>query len=126
MIIPISTAYAVCESFGLESGMNHKYKEAPEFYGLLTIMIFLSSLLVLIPGLSMVKMMLVTQQLAGLLCPIILIFMVLLTNNREIMGDYVNNRLQNIVIWLTVIFIAMLSVILFLSPIIDRLLHIAG
>lgn len=120
MIIPISTAYAVCESFGLESGMNHKYKEAPEFYGLFTIMIFLSSLLVLIPGLSLVKMMLVTQQLAGLLCPVILIFMVLLTNNREIMGDYVNNRIQNIVIWLTVIFIASLSVILFMSPIIDR------
>lgn len=121
MIIPISTAYAVCESFGLESGLNHQYKEAPAFYSIFTAMILLSSLLVLVPGLSLVGMMLITQQLAGLLCPVILIFMVLLTNNKEIMGDYVNNKLQNIVIWITVIFIIILSIILFILPFISTL-----
>lgn len=119
MIIPLSTTYAICESFGFESGLNNTYKEAPIFYGIFTFMIIFSAALVLIPGLSLVQIMLFTQQLAGMLCPIILIFMVLLTNDRNIMGEYVNNKLQNVIIWITVIFIIILSVILFLSPIIN-------
>ncbi|OBR96424.1 MULTISPECIES: Nramp family divalent metal transporter [Clostridium] len=116
MVIPLSTSYAICECFGLESGLDHKYKESPAFYGIFTFMIIFSSIIVLIPNVSLVGVMLVTQQLAGILCPIILIFMVLLTNNKELMGEYVNNGLQNIIIWVTVIFIIVLSVILFVSP----------
>jgi NRAMP (natural resistance-associated macrophage protein)-like metal ion transporter len=119
MIIPLSTSYAICESFGFESGLNHKYKEAPAFYGIFTFIIIFSSILVLLPQVSLVGVMLVTQQLAGMLSPIILIFMVLLINKKELMGEYVNSRLQNIIIWITVIFIVTLSVILFLSPIIN-------
>lgn len=122
MIIPLSTTYAICESFGFESGMNNKYKEAPIFYGIFTFMIAFSALLILIPGLSLVKIMIITQQMAGILCPIILIFMVLLTNDKNIMGQYVNNKLQNIVIWITVTFIVFLSIILFISPILDLIL----
>lgn len=116
MVIPLSTSYAICECFGLESGLDHKYKESPAFYGIFTFMIIFSSIIVLIPNVSLVGVMLITQQLAGILCPIILIFMVLLTNNKELMGEYVNNGLQNIIIWVTVIFIIVLSVILFVSP----------
>ncbi|MBP2032125.1 Mn2+/Fe2+ NRAMP family transporter [Clostridium algifaecis] len=116
MIIPLSTAYAICESFGFESGLNHKYKDSPVFYGIFTFIILFSSILVLIPDVSLVGVMIVTQQLAGILCPIILIFMVLLTNNKEVMGEYVNNGLQNIIIWITVIFIITLSLIIFISP----------
>jgi Mn2+/Fe2+ NRAMP family transporter len=123
MVIPLSTAYAICESFGFESGMNHNYKDAPAFYGITGFMIFTSAVLVLIPKVSLVGIMLVTQQLAGILCPVILIFMVLLTNNKELMGQYVNNKLQNVIIWITVIFIAVLSIILFISPLIDNFIH---
>jgi NRAMP (natural resistance-associated macrophage protein)-like metal ion transporter len=122
MIIPLSTSYAICESFGFESGLNHKYKEAPAFYGIFTFIIIFSSLLVLIPNVSLVGVMLVTQQLAGMLCPIILIFMVLLTNKKEVMGQHVNNGIQNIIIWITVIFIVTLSLVLFVSPLINLIL----
>lgn len=116
MIIPLSTSYAICESFGFESGLDHKYKDSPIFYGIFTLIILFSSIVVLIPDVSLVGVMIVTQQLAGMLCPIILIFMVLLTNNKEVMGKYVNNAFQNIIIWITVIFIVILSLIIFISP----------
>lgn len=122
MVIPLSTAYAICESFGFESGMNNSYKDAPAFYGITGFMIFTSAILVLIPKISLVGLMLVTQQLAGILCPVILVFMVSLTNNEELMGQYVNNKLQNIIIWITVVFIAVLSIILFIFPILDKII----
>lgn len=122
MIIPLSTTYAICESFGFESGLNNSYKDAPIFYGIFTFMIIFSAALVLIPGLSLVNIMLFTQQLAGVLCPIILIFMVMLINDKNVMGEHVNNKLQNVIVWITVIFIIALSVILFLSPLINILL----
>lgn len=124
MVIPISTAYAICEAFGFESGLNHNHKEAQAFYGIFTFMIIFSSVLVLIPNLSLVGLMLVTQQLAGILSPVILIFMVILTNKKDIMGKYVNNRIQNIIIWITVIFIVILSLILFVAPLIERIFGI--
>ncbi|MDP4145732.1 MAG: Nramp family divalent metal transporter [Bacillota bacterium] len=120
MIIPLSTTYAICEAFGLERGLNNSIQEAPAFYGIFTFMILFSAVLVLIPKLSLVGIMLATQQLAGILCPVILIFMVLLTNKKDLMGKYINNKLQNIIIWITVGFIVILSVILFLSPVINR------
>ncbi|MDD3224396.1 MAG: Nramp family divalent metal transporter [Clostridium sp.] len=116
-VIPISTTSAICESFGFERGLNNDLKDAPIFYGIFTFMIVLSALLVLIPGLSLVQIMLVTQVIAGVLSPIILIFMVKLINNKNIMGKYINNKAQNIVIYVTVIFIIILSIILFINQI---------
>ena len=121
MIIPLSTTYAICEAFGFESGLDNSYNKAKTFYNIFTFMIIFSAALVLIPNLSLVDIMLVTQQIAGMLCPVILIFMVLLTNNRSVMKEYINNRLQNIIICITVLFIVTLSVILFMSPILDKL-----
>ncbi|MHC6180117.1 Nramp family divalent metal transporter [Clostridium sp. JNZ X4-2] len=121
MVIPLSTTYAICEAFGFEGSLNDSFNEAKVFYGIFTFMIIFSSALVLIPKLSLVGIMLVTQQIAGILCPVILIFMVLLTNNKDIMGDYTNNKFQNTVIWITVLFIVILSVVLFISPILDKL-----
>jgi NRAMP (natural resistance-associated macrophage protein)-like metal ion transporter len=122
MIIPLSTTYAICEAFGFESGLDNSYSKAKTFYNIFTFMIIFSAGLVLIPNLSLVGIMLVTQQIAGMLCPVILIFMVLLTNNRIIMKEYINNRLQNIIICITVLFIVTLSLILFISPILDKLI----
>ena len=121
MVIPLSTTYAICEAFGFESGLDKSYNKAKAFYGMFTFMIVFSSAIVLVPKLSLMGIMIITQQIAGMLCPVILIFMVLLINNKNIMKEYINNRLQNVIIWITVIFIVLLSVILFISPILDRL-----
>lgn len=118
-IIPISTTFAICESLGFERGMDHGVKEAPVFYGIFAFMIVLSALLVLLPNKSLVNLMLGTQQLAGILSPIILIFMVMLTNKKDLMGKYVNNKVQNVIIWVTVAFIVTLSIILFVNPLIS-------
>lgn len=122
MVIPLSTTYAICEAFGLESGLDNSFREARAFYGIFTFMIIFSSSLVLIPRLSLVGIMLVTQQIAGMLCPVILIFMILLVNNNEIMKEYTNNKLQNIIVYITVIFIITLSTVLFIYPVLEKLI----
>lgn len=114
-VIPLSTSYAICEAFGWESGVDNDYKEAPAFFGLYTGIIILGGLFILLPGISLIKIILVTQQVAGILSPIILTFMIILINDKRIMGKYVNGRTQNIVAWATVVFIITLSVVLFLS-----------
>lgn len=125
-VIPLSTTYAVCEAFGFERGMNNDYDEAPIFYGIYTFMIIFGAIIVLIPGLSLVNLMLVTQQLAGMLCPVILIFMTIITNRKKVMGSYTNNKLQNIIIWITVGFIVILSVTIFLFPLIERIMTLVS
>lgn len=116
-IIPLSTSYAVCEAFGFESGVDNKIKEAPVFFGLFLFMIIASAVVVLIPSLSLVNIMLVTQQLAGVLCPIVLIFMIKLVNDKEIMGKYVNNKFQNAIVKFTVVLIIVLTVLAFIGGI---------
>lgn len=113
-VIPLSTSYAVCEAFGFESGVNTKARDASIFYGIYTLMIILGAAVVLIPGLSLVSLTLFTQQLAGMLCPVILIFMTLLVNNKRIMGKYVNNGLQNVLSMATVVFILAMTILLFI------------
>jgi Mn2+/Fe2+ NRAMP family transporter len=118
-VIPLSTSYAICEAFGWESGVDNKYMEAPAFFGIYTLIIALSSLLILIPGLSLMKLIIVTQQIAGILSPIILTFMILLVNDKSIMGKHVNSKMQNIISTTTVLFIASLSLILFVLPLLS-------
>lgn len=115
-VIPLSTSYAICEAFGWESGVDNDYKEAPAFFGIYTGIIVLGALFILIPGISLIQIILISQQIAGILSPIILTFMIILINDKRIMGRYVNNKSQNIISWATVIFIISLSIILFISP----------
>ncbi|WP_026888685.1 Nramp family divalent metal transporter [Clostridium beijerinckii] len=115
-VIPLSTSYAICEAFGWESGVDNDYKDAPAFFGIYTGIIVLGALFILLPGISLIQIILASQQIAGLLSPIILTFMIILINDKRIMGKYVNNKTQNIVSWATVIFIIILSIILFVSP----------
>jgi NRAMP (natural resistance-associated macrophage protein)-like metal ion transporter len=115
-VIPLSTSYAICEAFGWESGVDNEYKEAPAFFGIYTTVIAASALLILIPGLSLMKIIIVTQQIAGILSPIILTFMIILVNDKRIMGKYVNSKLQNIISVTTVVFIISLSIVLLISP----------
>lgn len=115
-IIPLSTSYAICEAFGFESGMDNSLKEAPVFFGIYTVMIAISAGCILLPGINLVEIAVVTQQIAGILSPAILIFMIILVNDKRIMGKYVNNKLQNILSFATVGFIIVLSAILVVSP----------
>ncbi|HBF39572.1 MAG TPA: Mn transporter [Firmicutes bacterium] len=119
-IIPLSTSYAICEAFGWESGINNKVTEAPAFFGIYFTLILLGSLLILLPGISLMKLILVTQQIAGILVPIILTFMILIVNDQAIMGEYKNTPLQNWISWITVIFIILLSFIMLISSFFGR------
>lgn len=110
-VIPLSTSYAVCEAFGFESGLDNKFKDAPVFFGLFLFMIIVSSIIVLIPGISLINIILVTQQIAGVLCPVVLIFMINLVNDKEIMGEHTNSKLQNFVAKTTVALIIILTII---------------
>jgi len=110
-IIPLSTAYVICEAFGFESGVNNKLKEAPVFFGLFLFMIVVSAVVVLIPNISLINIILTTQQLAGILSPVVLIFMIKLVNDTEIMGKYVNSTMQNFIAKATVAFIIILTVL---------------
>jgi Mn2+/Fe2+ NRAMP family transporter len=116
-VMPLTTSYAVCESFGWESGVSRKFSEAPAFMGLYTALIVIGALVVLLPGLPLIGVILVSQNLNGILLPIILVFMLRLVNNRRIMGEHVNPTWLNVLAWgLTGLIIA-LTLILFGSTI---------
>lgn len=102
-ILPLSTAYTVCEGLGFESGVNRTFTEAPIFYWLFTGLIVLGAGVILIPDFPLVRMILFSQVLNGMLLPFVLIFMVLLVNKKGLMKDYVNSRGYNVVAWVAVI-----------------------
>src|SRR5512133_2562503 len=102
-ILPLATAYTVCEGLGFESGVNRRSREAPIFYGLYTLLIVVGAGAILWPRFPLVKMILLSQVLNGVLLPLVLIFMVMLINKREIMGEWTNSRWFNSVSWVTVV-----------------------
>ena len=102
-ILPLSTAYTVCEGLGFESGLDKKFGEAPFFYWLYTLLIAAGGAVLLIPNLPLIKIAVLSQVVNGVVLPFVLIFMLLLINNKEIMGTYVNTRLFNAVAWLTTV-----------------------
>jgi NRAMP (natural resistance-associated macrophage protein)-like metal ion transporter len=104
-ILPLSTAFTVCEGLGFESGVNRRMREAPIFYALYTLLIAIGAGAVLWPRFPLVTMMLWSQTLNGMLLPVILIFMILLVNKTDLMGKWVNPRWFNLVAWVSVVFI---------------------
>ena len=115
-ILPISTAYTVCEGLGLESGVDKSFREAPAFYWLYTLLIAGGAGVVMLPHLKLLQVVQQTQVLAGVLLPVILVMMLLLINRKDLMGAYVNARWMNVVAWITVGVVAALSVaLLFVS-----------
>jgi Mn2+/Fe2+ NRAMP family transporter len=112
-ILPLSTAYTVCEGLGFESGVDRKFSEAPFFYWLYTLLILAGGALVLlIPGAHLIRIVFWSQVLNGVVLPFVLIFMLLLINKKELMGEYVNSYLFNAVAWGTTIIVAGLSLAL--------------
>ncbi|MGA2643647.1 MAG: Nramp family divalent metal transporter [Candidatus Sulfotelmatobacter sp.] len=115
-ILPLSTAYTVCEGLGFESGVDKKFGEAPFFYWLYTLLIVAGGILVLlIPGPQLVRIVLWSQVVNGIVLPFVLIFMLLLINKKELMGEYVNSHLFNAVAWGTTILVGGLSLALVLG-----------
>jgi Mn2+/Fe2+ NRAMP family transporter len=100
-ILPLSTAYTVCEGLGFESGLDHNFKEAPFFYWLYTLLIVGGAGVILIPHLPLIKISILSQVVNGMVLPFVLIFMLLLINKKDLMGEWVNRRVFNVIAWLT-------------------------
>lgn len=94
-ILPLSTAYSVCEGMGWEVGVNRRFKEAPQFYTLYTAIIIIGAAVILLPNVKLIPIMLLSQASNGVLLPFVLIFMLLLVNNRRLMGKYTNSKIYN-------------------------------
>ncbi len=112
IIVPLATAYYICEAMGWEAGINKTFKEAPQFMWIYTTLIVLSVIIVLIPGSPLVFLMVLSSFINGLLLPFVLIFALTLVNNRKLMGEYVNNRFFNVVGWLTISILTVLAIAL--------------
>jgi NRAMP (natural resistance-associated macrophage protein)-like metal ion transporter len=111
-ILPLSTAYVVCEGMGFESGLDKGWREAPFFYWFYTLLIAAGAGLLLIPNFPIVKSMILSQVLNGVLLPVVLIYMLKLINKKDLMGKYTNSRWFNAVAWATAIIVTGLSLVL--------------
>jgi Mn2+/Fe2+ NRAMP family transporter len=111
-ILPLSTAYTVCEGLGLESGVERKFSEAPAFYWLYTALIVAGGAVVLIPGLPLIKIAVFSQVVNGAVLPFVLIFMLLLINKKDLMGEFVNKPTFNIIAWGTTAIMVILTALL--------------
>lgn len=114
-ILPIATAFYVCEAFGFEAGIDKKMKEAPQFYGLFTAILIISVGIILIPNAPLIAITLWSQVLNGVLLPVVLLCMILLVNKKEIMGEYVNKPLNNLIGWATVVILIGLTIALLIG-----------
>jgi NRAMP (natural resistance-associated macrophage protein)-like metal ion transporter len=108
-ILPLSTAYTICEAFGWESSLDRKFTEAPQFYGMYFLMIFLGAGIILLPGIPLISIMFYSQVINGTLLPFVLIAMLILINDRRIMGRYTNGPVMNTIAWLTVFILIFIS-----------------
>jgi Mn2+/Fe2+ NRAMP family transporter len=109
IIVPLATAYYICEAMGWERGINKTFKEAPQFMWIYTALIVTAALLVLIPGAPLVRLMVFSSVLNGILLPFVLVFALSLINNKRIMGDYINSKMHNYISWATVVTLIVLT-----------------
>ena len=109
-VLPLATAYSISEALGFEKGVSRSFREAPIFLGIFTFLVALGAFVAMIPNLPLIRVLLVTQFINGLLLPIILVAVLRLVNKKELMGLYVNNSLYNIVAWLIVTLVSILSI----------------
>lgn len=115
-ILPLATAFYVCEAFGFEAGIDKKWEEASEFYVLYTAILVISAIIILIPNTPLIKIQLWSQELNGVLLPVVLVCMILLVNNKKIMGEYTNKPVNNIIGWGAVAILITLSMMLLILP----------
>ena len=111
-ILPLSTAHVVCEGLGFEAGLDHKFTEAPIFYWLYTVLIVVGAGVVLLPHAPLWKILVFSQVGNGIWLPVVVIFILLLVNRRDLMGEYVNTMTYNVVAWATAIAMIVLTLVL--------------
>jgi Mn2+/Fe2+ NRAMP family transporter len=117
-VLPLATAYVVCEAFGFESGLDSSFREAPVFNGLITFYTFVPAAVAMIPALPLVDVILAAQMLNGVLLPVILLFTLKLINDPHVMGEHVNGPVYNVLAWGFAIALIVLSAALVLSPLV--------
>jgi NRAMP (natural resistance-associated macrophage protein)-like metal ion transporter len=123
-ILPLATAFYVCEAFGFEAGINKRMSEAPQFYALFTSIMAIAIAIILLPNAPLIAITIWTQVLNAMLLPVVLISMISIINNRRIMGGFVNNKFQNIVGWSTTVILILLTVMLVVPTVISNLLKL--
>jgi NRAMP (natural resistance-associated macrophage protein)-like metal ion transporter len=111
-ILPLSTSHVICEGMGFEAGIDHKFNDAPIFYSLYTGMIVVGAAVILIPRAPLQKILILSQVGNGIWLPVVLIFILLLVNRRDLMGDLVNSRTFNVVAWVTTVAMIALTLVL--------------
>ena len=114
-ILPISTAYTVCEGLGFESGVGHKFKDAKVFYWLYTLLLIAGGAVILLPNVPLVKISILSQVVNGAVLPFVLIFMLLLINKSDLMGQYINGTWFNIIAWGTAVIMIGLTIAWFVT-----------
>ena len=114
-ILPLSTAYYVCESLGFEAGVSKGFRDAPVFHGLYLGLIILAVIIIMLPNVPLLSILYLSQVANGILLPFLLIIMLLIINDRRIMGEHVNSRIFNIISWTTVIIVMSLSIALVIT-----------
>jgi Mn2+/Fe2+ NRAMP family transporter len=123
-ILPLATSFYICQGFGFEAGIDKKLKEAPQFYTLFTSIIIIAVGIILIPNAPLIAITIWTQVINAMLLPVVLISMILMVNNKRIMGAYTNNKFQNAVGWSTTIVLFVLTAMLVIPSVIFPLLRI--
>lgn len=124
-VLPLATAYSVSEALGFEKGVSRSFRDAPIFLGVFTFLVAFGAAVAVIPELPIMRVLLVTQVINGILLPIVLIAIMRLVNDRTLMGEHVNSRLHNIGAWLTAVIITILSFLLVLSSLFPGLFGFA-
>ena len=120
-VLPLSTAYFLCEGMGWDSGLNKRFRDAPQFYLLYTLLIAFGAIIILFPDAPLLTIMVLSQVINGSLLPLVLVFMLMLVNNKKLMGDYVNGKLFNVIAWTTTIIMSILTLLLVVTALIPSL-----
>ena len=115
-VLPLSTTYAISEAFGFERGLNRSMKEAPIFYGSFALIMLISLVIVLIPGLPLFRLMIVSQAMNAILLPVLLILILKMANDKNIMGVYTNNKLVNVLAYGITGLILAVTIVLLIEP----------
>jgi len=125
-ILPLATAYCVCEGMGWESGIDKDFRTAPHFFWLYTGLIVIGAMLVLVPNAPLILIMYLSQVANGILLPFVLVFMLKLINDRELMGNYVNSKAFNGIAWTTTVVMIVLTILLVIVTVFPGLPGLVG
>lgn len=110
-VLPLTTAFVICEAFGWEAGVSFTWKEAPLFKGIFTFVIFVSAVVILIPSLDLMGIMLTAQFVNGVILPVLLVFMAIICTDKHVMGKYTVGKVTRALLYFTIVVVGILSAI---------------